>query len=635
MRINISRKGVIFAPFLLTTLVFTNLSAQNQSLADSLSRVFAVHNKIDSTSMALLDRISALSASPDKSIDYSKLLIEQASKLKSDYFFGVANLHLGIAFRRKGELRKSLEYLYVSADVFGKIDITKLAQVYSEIASTYTQNGDVKNSLLFKSKAIEVLRDLDNPQTLAITLLNTGYSYYQINSLDTALSYYNEAEPIFEEIGLEIGKAYTIGNRALVFWKQGNPEKAIEDLQIAISMLEPLGDQFGMADYYNQLGSIYLELDDHQSALINTERGLDMAMAVDLKEQIRDASRLLAQLYEEKGDYPKAFDYQSRYIAYKDSIQDEETTRRLADLRTEFEVGQKEAELQVISAEKRTQQILSVGLGVILLLTGIFAAVSYKNYVTKKRINSQLEEQAVVLEEQKEELVKLNKTKDKFFSIISHDLRGPITSFFGISPIIKSFVKSKKTDDLLEIAEDIDKSVRQLSDLLDNLLSWATQQQAQIPFNPKELDIHHMANRVKQNMQNVASGKGVELTVQVTEGLKAYADRNTAETIVRNLTSNALKFTAGGGTVIIGARQNDSMVEVFVKDTGVGIPEEVMKTMFEVTSAQSTYGTDGERGLGLGLQLVQEFTQLNGGQLHVDSKVGEGTTFTFSLPAMT
>ncbi|MEQ8471297.1 MAG: ATP-binding protein [Marinoscillum sp.] len=609
-------------------------NSQNKDKADSL-RELLPQMELDTNKLYVLYKLTTFSSDPNNILEYANQLKAGSLELGSIKYEVLANHHIGVGKRMKGETEVALKYLFEAATKSQERGLSvTLTKTFLEIAGTYMLNEDKKNALMYYTKAIEILRNTNDNQTLAITLLNTGYSYYQINSLDTALSYYNEAEPIFEEIDLEIGKAYTIGNRALVFWKQGNAEKAIEDLNLAIGMLEPLGDQFGMADYYNQLGSIYLEMDDHVNALTNTEKGLEMAMAVDLKEQIRDASRLLAQLYEEKGDYPKAFDYQSRFIAYKDSIQDEETTRRLADLRTEFEVGQKEAELEVISAEKRTQQILSVGLGVILLLTGVFAVVTYKNFVTKKRINSQLEEQAVVLEEQKEELVKLNKTKDKFFSIISHDLRGPITSFFGISPIIKSFVKSKKTDDLLEIAEDIDKSVRQLSDLLDNLLSWATQQQAQIPFNPKELDIHHMANRVKQNLQNVASGKGIELTVEVSEHLRAFADRNIAETIVRNLTSNALKFTPNGGRVTIGAQQNGSMMEVFVKDTGVGIPEEVMKTMFELTSAQSTYGTDGERGLGLGLQLVQEFTQLNGGQLHVDSKVGAGTTFTFSLPKM-
>ncbi len=575
-----------------------------------------------------------LSSSPEEKLRFASKLQSEAEKLNEYYYLVSAFKYQGIAYRLNGDLEEAFRKLFRGAEIANlNKQLSLLPELYTEISTSYTQNEDSRNALLFNTKAIEALRKINDNQTLAITLLNTGYDYYLINSLDTALSYYNEAEPIFEEIGLEIGKAYTIGNRALVYWKQGQPVQAIEDLKLAITMLEPLGDQFGMADYYNQLGSIYLELDNHENALINTEKGLELALAVDLKEQIRDASKLLAELYDERQEYAKAFDYQSRFIAYKDSIQDQETTRRLADLRTEFEVGQKEAELEVMSAEKKTQQILSIGLGVFLLLTAVFAVITYRNYTTKNRINKQLEIQAVTLHEQKHDLEELNKTKDKFFSIVSHDLRGPITSFFGISPLIKSFVKSKKTDDLLEVAEDIDKSVRQLSDLLDNLLSWATQQQTQIPYHPEDLDLNHVANRVQQNLQNVAQSKSIELLVDVPAGVRAHADRNTTETIIRNLTSNALKFTPREGKVTISASQEGDKTLISVSDTGVGMNQEQLDKIFQLKGTPSQYGTDGERGLGLGLQLVKEFTQLNQGELTIQSEEGKGSTFSFSLPS--
>ena len=575
-----------------------------------------------------------LSSSPEEKLRFASKLQSEAEKLNDYYYLVSAFKYQGIAYRLNGDLEEAFRKLFRGAEIANSNkQLSLLPELYTEISTSYTQNEDSRNALLFNTKAIEALRKINDNQTLAITLLNTGYDYYLINSLDTALSYYNEAEPIFEEIGLEIGKAYTIGNRALVYWKQGQPVQAIEDLKLAITMLEPLGDQFGMADYYNQLGSIYLELDNHENALINTEKGLELALAVDLKEQIRDASKLLAELYDERQEYAKAFDYQSRFIAYKDSIQDQETTRRLADLRTEFEVGQKEAELEVMSAEKKTQQILSIGLGVFLLLTAVFAVITYRNYATKNRINKQLEIQAVTLHEQKHDLEELNKTKDKFFSIVSHDLRGPITSFFGISPLIKSFVKSKKTDDLLEVAEDIDKSVRQLSDLLDNLLSWATQQQTQIPYHPEDLDLNHVANRVQQNLQNVAQSKSIELSVDVPAGVRAHADRNTTETIIRNLMSNALKFTPREGKVTISASQEGDKTLISVSDTGVGMNQEQLDKIFQLKGTPSQYGTDGERGLGLGLQLVKEFTQLNQGELTIQSEEGKGSTFSFSLPS--
>ncbi|MEP4595147.1 MAG: HAMP domain-containing sensor histidine kinase, partial [Cyclobacteriaceae bacterium] len=334
----------------------------------------------------------------------------------------------------------------------------------------------------------------------------------------------------------------------------------------------------------------------------------------------------------DEGDLAKAVNYQTQYIAFKDSIQDQETTQRIADLRTEFEVGQKQVEVDLLSVQKRNQQLVSIGLSGILLLSGIFLIIIFRNYREKNRINKLLEAQANVLNTQKTELEQLNTTKDKFFSIISHDLRGPVSSFFGISAMIKMYVASEQTEDLIELAGDIDESVDRLSSLLDNLLNWAMQQQGQIPFNPRDLDVSDVVANIKNTLQNMADGKQIELITNVTPDVKVYADRNTTETILRNLTSNALKFTPENGKVELSAVPRGNEVLMAVSDTGVGIPKDKMATLFTLEEKKSTFGTKGEKGLGVGLQLVEEFTKLNGGHFDVVSEEGVGTTFSFTLP---
>ncbi|MEP1095280.1 MAG: tetratricopeptide repeat-containing sensor histidine kinase [Cyclobacteriaceae bacterium] len=532
-----------------------------------------------------------------------------------------------------GDLQESLEHLFIGASIAESekfLDI--LSEIYIEIASTYTQNNDPDNSLIYKSKAIDIIRKTGNAQLLAINLLNTGFSYYTINNLDTALSYYNEAEPIFEEIGLKIGTAYTIGNRALVYWKQDEFERAKKDLFLAIEMLEPLGDQYGMADYYNQLGNICLEQNQNREAIKYTAVGLEMAKAEDLKEQVRDASLLLSKLYKEQNDYERSLNYQEQYIAYKDSIQDQETTQRLADLRTEFEVGQKQTEVDLLSVEKRNQQVVSMGLGLILLITGVFAFITLKNYREKNRINQLLESQAVQLTEQKGELERLNSTKDKFFSIISHDLRGPVNSFMGVSKLIRYFVESKDTDQLIEIADEMETSVGRLSSLLDNLLNWAMQQQGHFPNVPEKVSGKQLVTSVLDTFSNMASGKKIQLQSEIAEEVELWADSNMTHTIVRNLVNNAVKFTPEEGTVTVRVKTADGFAEIAVSDTGIGIPKGKFEKLFGLHAKKSTYGTTGEKGLGLGLQLVHEFLEVNQGSISVESEEGRGTTFTVRLP---
>lgn len=607
--------------------------AQNQERADSLIYELSSNDYDDSTRLILIHRIARTASSLDTAVAYSLRLIDESEALNNSKYISYGYLNYGVNLRLKGNLESSLESLFNAAEIAEKIkEYDVLAKVYSEIATTYTQNSDPKNSLSYESKAIEILRKTGNKKTLAINLLNTGFVYYTINSLDTALSYYNEAEPIFEEIGLEIGKAYTIGNRALVFWKQGELEIAKRDLFRAIEMLEPLGDQYGMADYYNQLGNIYLEQNQNSEAIEYTAIGLQMAKAEDLKEQVRDASLLLSKLYKEQNEFEKSLLYQEQYIAYKDSIQDQETTQRLADLRTDFEVGQKQTEVDLLSVEKRNQQVVSIGLGLILLITGIFALITLRNYREKNRINQLLESQAVQLTDQKGELERLNSTKDKFFSIISHDLRGPVNSFMGVSKLIRYFVESKDTDQLIEIADEMETSVGRLSSLLDNLLNWAMQQQGHFPNVPEKVLGEQLVTSVLDTFSNMASGKKIQLQSEIEEEVELWADSNMTHTIIRNLVNNAVKFTPEEGTVTVRVKTTDGFAEIAVSDTGVGIPKGKFDTLFGLHAKKSTYGTTGEKGLGLGLQLVHEFLDVNQGSIAVESEEGKGTTFTVRLP---
>ncbi len=276
-------------------------------------------------------------------------------------------------------------------------------------------------------------------------------------------------------------------------------------------------------------------------------------------------------------------------------------------------------------AERQQSLIAGGALSIVILLIAILAFVQYRNSKAKQGTNQ-------ILTAQKLELERVNSTKDKFFSIISHDLRGPVASFFGISRMIEVYVKSKNTDQLIELAGDIDESVERLSNLLDNLLNWATQQQGQVPFHPAKMSLAQVAENIKMSLQNMANGKKIELKTDVADEVFAFADQNTTETIVRNLTTNALKFTSENGCVTIKAEDNGERVLVTVQDTGVGIPAEKMQSLFSLQENKSTYGTKGEKGLGLGLQLVDEFTKMNGGTLTVESEEGKGSAFSFTLP---
>lgn len=616
--------------FLSFCLLFCVLSySQNQMKADSIKKVIDKGILTPSQEMEAYYRLSTHTIAPDGRLESAETLLDLAKEQGSQEYRIKAYMQMGIAHRFMGNLERALEYLFKGADeAAGKQQFKNtLAEIYAEISTSYTQNGDSENALFYGSKTIEMLRELGKKQPLALSLLNFGYDYYLIGNYDSAMAYYNESEPILEALGFDLGVAYIMGNRALVYWKQGEREKAKEGLFKAIEMLEPLGDKYGMADYYNQLGSIFLEENAEEEAIRYTLTGLDMAKSVGLKEQVRDASYLLFKLYNKRGNLKEAIKYQTQYYAYKDSIQNLETTQRLGDMRTEYEVGRKQAEVDLLMEQRRNNQIIIITGGILLVAFLSLVIIVYSSFKSKIRLSKQLEKQ-------NDDLGVLNQTKDKFFSIISHDLRGPVNTLGGLVTVCQMYLTDGNAEGVKGMVDQMSNSVDRITKLLDTLLNWALQQSGRFPYVPERLDLKDLVHEVLEMFKDTASSKGINLNFDPEKSYYLNADRNTTSTILRNLVNNAIKFTNKGGSVdvIAEADSNKNYCIIRVSDNGVGIPEDKLKGIFDLDETISTKGTLGETGLGLGLQLVYEFVQLNGGEIHVASTVDQGTTFTVKLP---
>jgi signal transduction histidine kinase len=246
--------------------------------------------------------------------------------------------------------------------------------------------------------------------------------------------------------------------------------------------------------------------------------------------------------------------------------------------------------------------------------------------------NKELEEKKKELEEQARYLEQLNATKDRFFSILAHDIKGPLNSLTAFLDIMSNHLDEMSKEDIQFMSSSLNRSVKNLYQLLENVLSWSRSQMGVIEYNFEELPLK---NIVKENLQLLhmsASNKGIELRDEVPSDLVVYADRPSLNTIIRNLLSNAIKFTGEGGEVTVGASVNGHKAVVFVRDTGVGMPKEIQERLFKVDKRVSTKGTANETGTGLGLILVKEFVERNGGEIWVESQVDVGTTFYFTLP---
>ena len=240
----------------------------------------------------------------------------------------------------------------------------------------------------------------------------------------------------------------------------------------------------------------------------------------------------------------------------------------------------------------------------------------------------------LTLQRQKKELAELNATKDKFFSIISHDMRGIFVPIMGSTDIIKRMVKKYDDDRLNKFSKNLSSSVKNAIKLFENLIEWSRLQQGNMEFVQSKLSLKDLIAQTVDLFMEHQKSKNIKIINEVIDDFQVYGDENMIKTIIRNLISNALKFTNSGGKITLKAKKQDSLIEVSVSDSGIGINPDKVKDLFTLKQQKSVVGTGGEHGTGLGLILCKDFVEKHEGKIWVNSIVGHGSTFTFSLPEL-
>jgi signal transduction histidine kinase len=230
------------------------------------------------------------------------------------------------------------------------------------------------------------------------------------------------------------------------------------------------------------------------------------------------------------------------------------------------------------------------------------------------------------------ELELANNTKNKLFSIIAHDLRSPFNSILGLTNLLNDKRSNYSETDKKSIVVKLKESSENAFNLLENLLAWSMSQSEGIKVKPEKIDLYEIVSEQIYVLENIAITKNINIENQIEPGTFADADRNMITTVIRNLLNNALKFTQSGGVIILTAIENNDKIEVSFTDNGVGIPPNFLKDLFNSCETHSTKGTANEKGTGLGLMVCKEFIEINGGEIWVESKEGNGSTFTFTLP---
>lgn len=265
----------------------------------------------------------------------------------------------------------------------------------------------------------------------------------------------------------------------------------------------------------------------------------------------------------------------------------------------------KQYEMELVNAKRKSEELLT----------------------QLSKVNAALTSNIQVIAEQSHQLEKLNATKDKFFSIVAHDLKSPLISLKSFSNLLIDHFDSLNKDEILTMSKQLSDSVDSTIKMADNLITWAMVQMGDSQFNEETINVKDITSNIFDIYQKVAIEKGINISFSVDDSLTIIGDKNQIEFVIRNLVNNAIKFTHKNGFVSLTAKSlPDGLVRISVSDSGVGIPDEIKRNLFSINK-QITNGTDGEKGTGLGLMLSYEFMKLNGGQIDIESSLDKGSTF--------
>jgi signal transduction histidine kinase len=438
------------------------------------------------------------------------------------------------------------------------------------------------------------------------------------------------ALPVFEQFGRLYEQGDCLSSLAEAAVAQQQWRAALDYGQRATALMEQKGDVYGQAWTYNVLCSAAAGSGDLPRARRYGLKAINLARQADIPGTEADVLTSLIDTYARLGAYADTYPLQQRLAHLNDSLFTRTRAAEMARMQTQYETDAKRRQIKELTNRARIQalererdrsrlQWLSIVAALLIVALGLFALL-YRR-----------------LQQSRVSLHRANKTKEQLLSIVGHDLRSPVSAFQQVAAILRHYARRPDPAELLGLADDIEHSTTQLAGLLDNMLHWARAQMNQVINQPTALPPATPIQTVVSLYRTAAALKQQTLVADLplTDGPLVWADPALLDTVLRNLVSNAIKFTPAGGRVEVGARPTTDGrgVEFRVCDTGVGLSAGARDAITgPLLQATTTHGTAGEVGTGLGLAVCRQFVDLLGSRLTVSSQEEQGTQFGFTLP---
>ena len=644
------RKITVLISFVFVILMSFSGFGQGKSLVDSL-KIMLKDPPNDSVETRWVNSLFGLymAIDMDSALYFGERAKVLAEKTQDSVLIASNILNFGGYYWYQSDFTKAMDCYVRAATIFDKLGSeTDKADAQLNLALIHMVIGEGAKSKPIFSGIFEVYKKHKYYNGLSTAYQYLGAIYQEEANYDSAIYCFRNCVEYAEKAKMIVNQAWGYSGLGEAYQRKGMYAEAKKNLLKSLEIDEQLGNTGGMMQSYIALGSLDKQMGNLSSAERYYLRAESMPdLQGDLISQ-RNLYQELVKLYEATGDVSKAYTSYKKHVAALDSIKNSEDLATIKELNEKYESEkkaneiltlQKDKELSQVSLEKeRTQKLFFIIATVLFVLLSSGLVFGYfqlrkSNKQIEKR-NEMITKINKALNKSQDDLIASNKTKDKFFALIAHDLRGPVTSMQGIGRMLSFYQKRGDENRISELIDQVDQSATSVNHLLDNLLKWALSQTEGLNYQPSVVQLDRLIEEVKEIFNEAIKAKEISLNVDKSGEFLVEADYNMISTVLRNLLSNAIKFSPMGGQVSLNIFNENDVVKIEVIDSGLGIPDDTVHKLFSNQTVSSTRGTQDEKGTGLGLLLCREFVIKHGSDLDISSSV-TGTRISFELTMAT
>ncbi len=588
-----------------------------------------------------IGNIYYLQSNYPKAIEYYEKALKVFEKLGNKKGISACSNNIGNIFLSQGAYSNALEYYQKSLKIYEELgnDRVFLACV-NNIGNVYIALGDYQKALEHYQKALEVEENAGNISGVSIGYNNIGVIYKAQGDFSKALEYFQKSLKIYEQLEEKNGISNSLKNIGGVYYSQGNYSKAIEYFQKSLKISKEIGNRTIETDVYFQLAGIYFNRNKIKEAYNYSKKAVSIAKETGDLELLKASSEILAKSSKALGLYKEAYE---NYVVFKtinDSMYNEENVKKLTGLEYQYKYEkekqtaklqqQKKDDIQAAEMKRQKQLRNAFIIGSIIFL--ILTIIILYNLIQKRKANHLLEEknkeiktQAKELKAANNKLLELAQFKEGMTGMIVHDLKNPLNSIINASQSI-SLEKQNAS---------MKQSGKQMLNMVLNILDVHKYEDTKMTVDKTNQSLFELSQNAINEVSFLAQQKNIVITNGIDGQLGVKCDREITERIFINLLTNAIKYTPNNGIITLDADQSENtpdFIKVRVTDSGEGIPKDKLSTVFDKFGQVSAKKSGDVRSTGLGLTFCKMAVEAHGGNISVESEIGKGTSFIFTLP---